>query len=499
MSDDQAPQMMRALPSVEREIGRRGATFANAFASYPLCCPARATFLTGQYAHNHGVLGNNRPSGGGYQALIDKRRTLASWLQADGYVTGFAGKYLNGVRTPRRAPPGWDSWSALVGEGGDGLSSYYNFNVFEPDGTPREYGDASADYQTDVITRDYALPFIEAQAAVPGPYFLWLAYHPPHFGVGRADRAGRRCSVGRPDDRSGRQSAIPPARYSRAFSRAPVPKPPSFNEPDVSDKPKLVRRRPPLSRTDLELIRRDYRCGLAALSALDDGVEDIVAMLDAVGERENTVLVFMADQGVMNGEHRIKRGKNRPYEEAIRIPLVMSGPKILAGRTIEAPTSNADIAPTLLSLAGATIPERLRRPLDGSSLTAELAGFAGSPGRVVPLEGRERVSRSRHGYKVRSYMGVRTARYAYVEHRRATFDSRGGGIRASLGAGRTTELELYDLKRDPYELKNRASTPRYRLIKRQLAALTAQLEGCLGPDCIKVASSPRPSRATEPR
>ena len=391
MSDDQAPQMMRALPTVRREIGRRGTTFANAFATYPLCCPARATLLTGQYAHNHGVLGNNRPSGGGYHALIDKRRTLAAWFQANGYATGFAGKFLNGVRTPHRAPFGWDSWSALVGEGGDGLSSYYDYDVFEPDGTPRHYGSASSDYQTDALTRDYALPFIQAQAAVPGPYFLWLAYHPPHFGVGRADRAGRRCSLGPPDDRAGRQSAIPPPRYARAFSGARLPHPPSFNEADVSDKPKLVGRRPPLSRTDLELIRRDYRCGLAALAALDDGVEQIVAMLEGVGELDNTVLVFTSDQGVMNGEHRIKRGKNRPYEEAIRIPLMVSGPGVLDGRTVEAPVANVDIAPTLLNLAGATIPDGLSRPLDGTSLAGELAGIAGSAGRVVPLEGRDRV------------------------------------------------------------------------------------------------------------
>ena len=493
MSDDQAPQMMRALPTVEHEIGRRGTTFDNAIASYPLCCPARATFLTGQYAHNNGVLGNNRPSGGGDRALIDKRSNIASWLQADGYVTGFAGKWLNGVRTPHHAPPGWDSWSGLVGEGGDGLSSYYDYDIFEPDGTPRVYGDATADYQTDVLTRDYALPFIRAGATAPGPYFLWLAYHPPHFGVGRDDRAGRRCSLGPPDDRAGRQSAIPPPRYADAFSHAPVPHPPSFDETDVSDKPKPVRRRPPLSRSDLELIRRDYRCGLAALAALDDGVKQIVTQLEAVNELDNTVLVFFTDQGVMAGEHRIKRGKNRPYEEALRIPLMMSGPAILAGRTISAPVSNADIAPTLLNLAGATIPAGLSRPLDGSSLAGELAGIAGPPGRVVPIEGRERVGRARHGFKVRSYIGVRTARYAYVEYRRANFSARRAGIGAPIGVGRTTDRELYDLQRDPYELTNRASAAAYREVRTQLAVLTRALEGCVGPECATVAAISDPS------
>ena len=223
MSDDQGPGMIKALPTVGRELGARGVVFENAFATFPLCCPARATLLTGQYAHNHGTLGNNPLSGGGYQSLIDPDRNLAAWLQADGYDTAFAGKWLNGLRTPRKPPPGWDSWSGLVGEGGDGLSSFYDFDVFEADGTPRHYGNATADYQTDALTRDYALPYIGAQAVEPGPFFLWLAYHPPHSGIGRDDAAGRRCSDGPPADRASQQSAIPPPRYARALPARPGP------------------------------------------------------------------------------------------------------------------------------------------------------------------------------------------------------------------------------------------------------------------------------------
>ncbi len=117
MSDDQGPQMTRALPATTRRLGDRGTTFANAIASFPLCCPSRASLLTGQYAHNHGTTGNNPRSGGGYRALIDPDRTLGAWLQAAGYDTDFAGKWLNGLRTPHRPPPGWDEWHGLVGEG----------------------------------------------------------------------------------------------------------------------------------------------------------------------------------------------------------------------------------------------------------------------------------------------------------------------------------------------------------------------------------------------
>jgi len=134
------------------------------------------------------------------------------------------------------------------------------------------------------------------------------------------------------------------------------------------------------------------------------------------------------------------------------------------------------------------MPDRFARTLDGSSLAGALAGSSASPGRVVPIEGRDRVGRSRHGYKALSYVGVRTARYSYVEYRRATFASRAEGIRARLGAGRTTEAELYDLARDPYELKNRAKTPRYRGIRTELSALTNQLDRCSGADCVTVAA-----------
>ena len=493
MSDDQAPGMMKALPNVRNQLAARGTTFENAFATYPLCCPARATRLTGEYAHNHGTLGNNRGSGGGYQALIDPGRTLAPWLQASGYATGFAGKWLNGLRTPHRAPPGWDQWSALIGEGGDGLSSYYDFDLFEPDGTPRHYGTATADYQTDVLTRDYALPFIDAGAVDPRPFFLWLSYHPPHFGLGRDDAAGRRCSDGPPTARASKQSAIPPARYARLYRRAQVPHPPSFDERDVADKPKLVRRHPPLSRDELATIERDYRCGLAALRALDDGVGQIVDRLRATGQLSNTVIVFLADQGVMAGEHRIKRGKNIPYEEAIKIPLLIRGPGVVAGREIAEPVSNADLAPTILNLAAATIPAELARPIDGVSQAATLAGAPPTPGRVVPIEGRDNVSGSRRGYKVRSYVGVRTARYAYFEYRRANYETRSQGASAAIGAGRTTEVELYDLVRDPYELRNLAREPRYGAARAQLAGLTATLQRCSGPACVVSASPPGPT------
>jgi arylsulfatase A-like enzyme len=493
MSDDQGPGMMRALPSVRRLLGNQGVTFENAFASYPLCCPSRATLLTGQYAHNHGAKGNTRGSGGAYQALIDPERNLAAWLQAAGYDTAFVGKWLNGLRSPRAAPPGWDLWAGLVGAGGEGLSSYYNYDVFAAPGKSRHFGSATADYQTDALTREYALPFVAEHVADPDPFFLWLSLHPPHDGLGRLDAAGRRCSRGVPNQRGGGQSAIPPARYAGRFTRAAVPRPPSFDERDLADKPGFVARRDRLDPGTVEKIDRGYRCGLAALLSADDAIAALVAELRSAGRLDSTTIVFTADQGVLAGEHRL-RGKNLPYEEAIRVPLVIRAPGAAAGATVGDPVVNADLAPTILDLAGVTPAPELARVADGVSLRGVLGGTESLATRAVLIEGRKEAVSSRRAFKVRSYVGVRTARYTYVEYRRARVASREEGVELEIGAGRTTDTELYDLRRDPYQLQSRDRDPAYAGARSDLAGLLDRLEGCSGPACAVAARVPGPGR-----
>ena len=274
MSDDQAPGMMAALPTVRRELGARGATFTNAIATYPLCCPARATLLTGEYAHNHGTLGNNPLSGGGYRALIDPERNLAAWLQAGGYDTAFAGKWLNGLRTPRQAPPGWDLWSGLVGEGGEALSSFYDYDVFEPDGTPRHYGDRPADYQTDVAHPRLRAALHRRAGGRTGAV-LPLARLSPAALRGRAQRRRGPPLLRRPAGRALRASRARSRRprYARSYLNARVPRPPARSTSATSPTSRSSSTAARRSRDrDLETIARDYRCGLAALRALDDGV-----------------------------------------------------------------------------------------------------------------------------------------------------------------------------------------------------------------------------------
>jgi arylsulfatase A-like enzyme len=494
MTDDQGADMMRALPTVTRRIARPGVTFSEALVSYPLCCPSRATFLTGQYAHNHGTTGNNVTSGGGYKNLLQPDRNLAVWLQGAGYNTHFIGKWLNGLRQPRRAPAGWTTWNALVGAGGEGLSSFYDYDVFGPD-HPRHYGTENPDYQTDALTRDYAVPLIEAEATDPAPFFLWFAYHPPHFGVGRDDAAGRRCSLGPADKRASKQSAIPPARYAERFPHTPVPQPPSFDEHDVSDKPKFVRRRPPLSADDVARIARDYRCGLAALLAVDDSVRAILNALARSGQLDDTIIMFTTDNGVLAGQHRIPVGKNEPYEEAIDVPLFVRGPGIARQGDVATPVANVDLAPTILELAGASVAPEVARPIDGESLVPELqSGLGLEPNREVVIEGRDDLKRARRGYKVLSYVGVRTIRYAYIENRRASTNSRQVAKQMAIGDGRTASVELYDLKRDPFELENRARDPAYASVRAALADQLERLASCSGANCVVGATIPSPSR-----
>src|SRR5687768_6074298 len=147
-TDDQTLESMRVMDRTRALIGDQGTTFDNAFVSLSLCCPSRASLLTGRYAHNHGVL-DIHPPWGGFERL-DGRETLAVWLQRAGYATVLLGKYLNryGRRDPAEVPPGWTEWHGLVDPS---TNSYYRY-VFNDDGVLRRYGSSAADYQTDVIT-----------------------------------------------------------------------------------------------------------------------------------------------------------------------------------------------------------------------------------------------------------------------------------------------------------------------------------------------------------
>jgi N-acetylglucosamine-6-sulfatase len=427
MTDDQTVESMRVMANVQALLAREGTTFANNFVSFSLCCPSRATFLTGQYAHNHGVMGNAPPYGGYYK--LDSSNTLPLWLQRGGYHTVHIGKYLNGygTRSPTEVPPGWSEWYGSV----DPWSYLYNYYRLNENGQLVQYGEQ---YQTDVYT-DKAVDAIRRLAPQAQPFFLSVAYLAPH------DEAPRESDV---PPYSG--TPVPAPAYRDRFANEPLPRPPSFNEADVLDKPAAIRRRPLLTAKQIAAITTKYRLQLATLLSVDDGVARIVQALQAAGELNNTLLIYTSDNGLFHGEHRIPGGKVGVYEPSIRVPLIIRGPGVPRGRRLMEPSINVDLAPTIVDAAHV----RAGRVMDGRSLLQLLANPSHWE-RDVLLE-------------TRSYAGIRTLRYKYVEYR-------------------TGERELYDLARDPDELRSLQAVPRHAGIRSDLAGRLAALKACRGQTC----------------
>jgi arylsulfatase A-like enzyme len=407
--DDMDYGVFQQMPKVRQLITQRGLECRNHFVSLAICCASRATLLRGQYGHNHGVRDNQGPYGGFEKFYLDglESSTVGLWLQRAGYRTGLMGKYLNNY--PEEAPglnyvpPGWDSW--LVPNGGN----YYrqlDYSVND-DGSTVRYGHDPADHFHDLLTVR-ANRFLRAAAGDPPskPFFLYVAPFLPHG------------------------PSMAPARYLNLFPDLRMPRPPSFNEADVSDKPGWLRRLPLLEGLDISRVQRFYRRQRQAAQAIDDTVESLVRTLDATGQLENTVIVFSSDNGYFHGEHRIPGDKRRAYEESIRVPLVMRGPGIPAGRVVPQLTCNVDLAPTFAALAGVTPPSFV----DGRSLLPLFSGPAPANWRQsLLLESQPPEVNSIY----QSYTGLRTV-------------SGKSFVLWDYGFG-----EYYDLRTDPYQLDNR--------------------------------------------
>jgi N-acetylglucosamine-6-sulfatase len=432
MTDDQTVEDMRVLPKTRALLAAKGTTFANNFASYPLCCPSRATFLTGQYPHNHGVLANGAPNGG-YQRL-DHSNTLPVWLQQAGYYTAHLGKYLNnyGVDSPA-PPPGWSRWFGLIDPT---TYTFYDYTVSE-DGARVRFGEAPADYQTDVLAAE-AEKLLRARAGAGQPFFVSVAPVAPH--LERIDGV-----------------QIPPRpapRHQGRFANEPMPAKPSFNEADVADKPAHIRRLPPLSPGKAARQTAIYRGRLASLLAVDDLVERLVDALADTGQLAETVILFTSDNGFLLGEHRIPDQKYYPYEESIRVPLIVRGGGFPAGATAAQPVSNVDLAPTIVALTGA----RAGRVMDGRPLL---------PLALDPRQGKDRtllIEGVGTGRSKPSYQAVRDPRWLYVEHA-------------------TGDRELYDLRTDPFQIRSRHAAPALASVRNSLAGRLARLRSCSGGSC----------------
>jgi arylsulfatase A-like enzyme len=433
MTDDQTVESLRVMGNVNSLLAARGTTFVNNFASFPLCCPSRTTFITGQYGHNHTIMGNAAPSGGYDKLAPTHGNSLPAWLRQAGYHTVHVGKYLNGYGSarPTEIPAGWVEW---YGSTDPSTYRFYNYTLNE-NGRMVTYGTGAANYQTDVYARK-AVELVRRHAASTQPFFLSVAFLAPHSG-GPRDA----------DDPANQATPSPAPRHRNRFPSEPLPQPPSFNEADVSDKPAAIRNLTPIPPARINGITENYRQRLESLLAVDEAVRDIVAALDATGELGRTLIVFTSDNGFFHGEHRVRDGKVRVYEPSVRVPLIVRGPGVPAGARRTSLVANVDLAATILDAANA---RPGRRP-DGRSLLP----FARDPllrsGRDILLE-------------TTTYSSIRTPRYVFVQH----------------GSG---EQELYDLARDPHQLQSLHADPRSVGLKNDLAARLTRLRGCAGDAC----------------
>jgi N-acetylglucosamine-6-sulfatase len=443
MTDDQRWDELSLMPAVMERLVARGTSFSNSFVTTSLCCPSRASFLSGLYAHHHGIV----TLGGApkFRAVS----TVAVWLDKAGYRTALIGKYMNnnGVLSPR-IPPGWDVWRTFADRltSFSGPALYYDYELNE-DGTLVSYGDAPEDYSTDVLAA-MAVDFVRGSAHEP--FFLVYTPFGPHA------------------------PPLPAPRHEGAFASLEIPVRGDHPELDVSDKPSHVRENPGAvlawseeRARELERVIRSKRIPiLESLLAVDEGVAAILDAVEEAGVAGRTVVIFTSDNGFMWSEHWVI-GKLYAYEESIRVPLVIRDPR--RGdepRTIEAMALNIDLAPTIAELAGVA----LRHEVDGRSLGPLLRG--------EDVSWREDFLIELPPHKDQpAFAAVRTERWKYIRNLRGTVFE-----------------ELYDLERDPLEFDNLLVTnpgdPTVMRTATELRARAAELIGLERPP-EAVPASPR--------
>jgi N-acetylglucosamine-6-sulfatase len=465
LTDDQdlASFNRGTMPRTFRLVVDRGTTFTRYYDATPLCCPARAALLTGEYGHNNGVL-NNMP---GYRALRDPANVLPVWLQNAGYRTAFIGKFLNGyeetVGDATTVAPGWDHWSALVGD----RRGYRNFKLAVDGKLDKEV--YAGEYLTHVLT-ERATDYLRDLSG-DRPFFLQYVPPAPHV-EDKGAPSGGPCSG----------TAVPAHRDEGRFPAARLPRLPAVMEADLSDKPPIIRRQPRIDTRELDRIRDLYRCRLQTLAAVDRGVEKLIRTLRETEELGQTVFVFASDNGAFHGEHRLASGKGLAYDEAAHLPVVVRVPASVrigpAPSTVHAPVANIDLAPTFLEWAGARPCSREGecRVLDGRSLIPLLSGDRNTWPKRRPILAESRAGKASFppGRPIScNYQGVRVGPWLYIRHT-ASPDPRTGRCEEHLA------VELYDHRVDPFELHSIARPGDATAVERRLSRLADELSDCAG-------------------
>lgn len=458
LTDDLSSDLLPYMPNVRR-LAARGTSFSNYFVTDSLCCPSRASILTGRYPHDTGIFRNTGADGGflAFHARGLEQDTYATNLQGVGYRTALMGKYLNQYSPSRirtalggpYVPPGWTDWT-VAGNGYQGFGYRLARTV-----RVVHHGFRARDYLTNVLARE-GLGFVGESVAEGSPFMLNVWTFAPHA------------------------PAIPAPRDAHRFAGLTAPRDPSFDEADMTDKPAWLRGHRALTDDELARIDATFRDRVRTVQAVDRMVGRLGRRLRALGVARNTYIVFSSDNGFHLGQHRLTPGKLTAYDPDVRVPLIVTGPGVPAGRTVDAMTENTDLCPTFAELAGAPAPPNA----DGHSLVPLLR--AGAPAASAASDWRDAVLIEHHGNVTGasdpdlppagsgnppSYEALRSRDALYVEYADG-------------------ERELYDLAADPFQLRNLADeVPPERLVK--LSGQLAAMANCHGPAECWAAGQPR--------
>ncbi|MFT4083162.1 MAG: sulfatase-like hydrolase/transferase [Nocardioides sp.] len=443
-ADDLSVADLPYMPHVRRLLGRQGVDFTNAVAPTPICVPARASLLTGQYAHNHKDVTIHGPRGG--YAAMNEAGTLPIALQRAGYDTLFVGKYLNGygdAGTAHQVPPGWTDWRATVGN-----STYAFFS-------PRiNHNGRLTTYHryTTYVMRDQADEVLSAPRRQHHRWFMWLNYVAPHHGGPReADDPAVRF---RGTPLASVRTTVPAPRDRHKFANLTLPDKPYLFGIPAHDEPGTAARTHAGTSRLRKALRIAFRQRVQAAQALDRAVASQIGTLRRTHQLKHTIVIFGSDNGYTVGGHNVN-GKLWGYDEILRIPLLMRGPGIPRGKKVATTITNPDLATTILAATGAT---PLRRQ-DGVNMLPWLR--SPTQQRVIPIEGWAVASGRRQVYH-----GIRAGHWTYLRYRDGS-------------------EELFNRANDPDEMDSLASEPAHRAQLMAMRALSRAYGRCAGASCPK--------------
>jgi N-acetylglucosamine-6-sulfatase len=410
LTDDMRADELSFLPAVRR-LQSSGVTFTRALSADSLCCPARATLLTGKLAHNHLTIGNDASTEGGYGVFAahnDIEHLLPQWLDNQGYRTAWIGKYLNGIaRLDSFRQPDWSYFAVPVRDIYDYRASAFAINgQIQTDDRYRE-----------VYTRRLLLDRVRAWAPGDRPFFVLYSALAPH------------------KSRPVTGGAAPPRVQGihRDFDPSRLFMAPSIGESDLSDKPAWLQAY--AAKVGLRPYpRRLETHRVEALSSVNDTVGDLVATLHDLHETKRTIVVFTSDNGFMLREHDLA-DKNKAYEESLHVPLVVRGPGFRGGLLADQTVSLADLTATIRRAAGV----RRRHAADGLPLQDVVADPGAYSRRPVEIEGSKALYPNRPALTTdpigRFYTGAVWGPYTFISYQ-------------------TGDHEFYDRSTDPWQLNN---------------------------------------------